>query len=345
MSRPREGAPLLSVVVPTYNRCTYIDETLKSILDQDHPALQVVVVDDGSTDDTQAVLSAIAATDDRLVVVRQDNEGQSSAVNNGFRRSSGEYITLVSDDDPLLPGALSTLVAVLERDDEILVVYPDWLMVDETGKTIHEVRSPDYDLVRMTLMAMCFPGPCTTFRRRVLDQVGGWDTRYRLVADFDFWLRIGLLGPMRRHPEVLATWRRHPDSQTINSARERLAREMVSMVGEFLDRDDLPAELVEHRTVALHNLHGLAAVLMMPATPSRWLIQDLVTPITDDARIPLPPSDAELTARLHGEVARLHEELSLARREIEIRREIADDRSRIETIETELADMRKDGDG
>lgn len=304
-------APLVSVVTPTYNRCDYIAETLDSILDQDHPAVELIVVDDGSTDETQRVLQPYL---DRISLISQPNRGQATAVNEGLRASTGTYVTLVSDDDPLLPGALSKLVLELESRPDVLVAFPDWYIIDGQGEHVAVITNLDYSYVDMLRHHLCMPGPCALFRRSVLDLVGGWNPRFRWVADYDFWLRIGLHGPMLRVPELLATWRHHVATATTTAPRLAMATEQVAVTLEFFQRTDLPDSIRALETEATANAYTVGALMAMeglePPNVPRFEIHDRWARYVER---PIPP----LLRRDGTSLDRMAERLRLVEREVE----------------------------
>lgn len=320
------NAPLVSVIIPTWNRCAYLGETIDSVLAQDHPAVEIIVVNDGSTDATDEVL---ARYEGRISVVDQPNSGQGTAVNRGFLASRGEYLTLVSDDDPLLPGALSQLVDVLEFDRAALVAYPDWAIIDSRGAQTGLISSFEYSLLDMARHHLCYPGPCTLFRRRVLDLVGGWDTRWRWVADYDFWLRIGLHGPMVRVPKLLATWRRHDEAATVSAPRLAMAREQVGVIEAFFARTDLPPEVraVEREAVASAYVVGAVVAfegLESPGVP-RFRISDRLSPYVDRPLPVMRARDVRNKGRMEARIAELEaleqshvDERATLRRHIEV---------------------------
>ncbi|MEN9644804.1 MAG: hypothetical protein RL238_1473 [Actinomycetota bacterium] len=306
-----DRAPLVSVVTPTYNRADYIAATIDSVLAQDHRAIEVIVVDDGSTDGTEHVLAGFG---DRITVIRQANQGQATAVNVGLGAARGTYVTLVSDDDPLLPGALSRLVLELESRPDVLVAFPDWYVIDGDGERTALITGLDYSLRDSVRHHLCMPGPCALFRRSVLEQVGGWDTRYRWVADYDFWLRIGLLGPFVRVPEPLATWREHSTTATTSSPRVAMAKEQAAVILDFFRRDDLPPEIRELEAEATSNAYFIAAITaaqeLEPANVPRFEVLDRWASSIEH---PIPP----LRRRDGTTVDRLSERVRLLERELE----------------------------
>lgn len=319
MTRDPWDPPVVSVIVPTFNRADHIVETLESILAQDHPALEVVVVDDGSTDRTPELLAELAQRHDVLRVERQENAGQSVAVNRGFASASGELLVLVSDDDPLLPAALSRLVDVLDAEPEAMAAFPDWFQIDAGGAVECTIRTLDGGLEDIVRNWACTPGPCTMFRARVLDLVGGWDPRHRFMPDFDFWLRVGLHGPLLHVPEVLATWRNHPGSTT--SSRTQYSRalgmvaEHLALLDRFFSRDDLPPDIRALEQQARHAALSTCAILLRPTAGARFDLVDRLQEVMVD--LPHPAPDDPVTW-LHGEVRRRDRELELLRIERDI---------------------------
>jgi len=326
------NAPLVSVIIPTWNRCAYLGNTIDSVLAQDHPAVEIIVVNDGSTDATAGLL---ARYEGRVSVVDQPNGGQGAAVNRGLAVSRGAYLAIVSDDDPLLPGALSQLVDALECDRAALVAYPDWAIINSDGAKTGLVTSFEYSLVDMVRHHLCYPGPCSLFRRRVLDLVGGWDTRWRWVADYDFWLRIGLQGPMVRVPKLLATWRRHDATATHAAPRLAMAREQVAVTEAFFARADLPPEVraVEREAVASAYMVGAVVALEGLESPGvpRFRVYDRLSRYHEQ---PMPVMQSRIARDGAQREARIAELEALAEAHAHDRGAM---RRHIETLERHLA--------
>jgi glycosyltransferase involved in cell wall biosynthesis len=118
----------VSIVTPSYNQAPFLAETIESVLDQDYPDLEYVVVDDGSTDESLAIARRYESRLHALVV--QQNSGQVAAINRGFEHTTGELMAYVNSDDTLLPGAVSEMVAEFAADSELVLVYGDALYTD-----------------------------------------------------------------------------------------------------------------------------------------------------------------------------------------------------------------------
>src|SRR5438128_8121840 len=138
--------PLLSIVTPSYNQAAYLEETIRSVLEQDYEPLEYVVLDDGSTDGSVEIAQRYA---DRLTLIRQENSGQPGALNRGFAKTSGELMGYLNSDDTLLPGAVETMVTELEREPEALLVYGDAYYTDESSERTGHLRAREFDVAAM----------------------------------------------------------------------------------------------------------------------------------------------------------------------------------------------------
>src|SRR5215469_653569 len=183
------GVPLVSIVLPTYNGARYIEQALQSCLTQTHRRLELIVVDDGSRDDTAAKVEAYCRIDRRVRLVRHvRNRRLPRALNTGFSMAAGDYLTWTSDDNIYQPDALAEMVAFLEDHADVGMVYTDYSFIDEHGRRVqsktagdpHRLLSEDYNCL----------SPCFLYRRRVRDLVGDYASDLYLAEDYDYWLRV-----------------------------------------------------------------------------------------------------------------------------------------------------------
>src|SRR5581483_5680567 len=213
----------------TYNRARWLREAMDSVLAQDYPNLELVVVDDGSSDETPALLSDYGSRYpiERFRFARQENAGQARAINRGNALARGEILGYLSDDDLLAPGAVSRLTAELVADPEAAVAYPTYLLIDERGTVEDTVRPIEYSPLMALRLHDTIIGPGGLARRWALESAGGWDPSFRWMGDLILWMGVGLAGRAIRVDEPLASWRKHPGSVTIelspDHAREHLA--------------------------------------------------------------------------------------------------------------------------
>lgn len=255
-ARAADARPTVSIVVPVYNGARYLREALDSLLDQSYPHLDVVVVDDGSTDDTPAILAAYGT---RLRVLRQANRGQAAAMNAGWAASRGEVLSYLSCDDRLRPGAVATAVQALTDHPETLAVYGDYALIDPSSAVLSEVQAPSFAHAEVVATASCPPGPGVFVRREAHALAGPWDEHLHQVPDLDYWLRLGLYGPITHLSHVLADFREHEASATFRAPTRDRAEEPVGMYERFFSRRDLPASIAVLRPRALAHVHVMAA--------------------------------------------------------------------------------------
>jgi hypothetical protein len=249
-----DPAPAVSVVIPTYNRARWLRESMDSVLAQDYPDLELVVVDDGSSDETPALLAEYARRhpEERFRFVRQENAGQAKALNRGNALARGEILGYLSDDDLLGREAVSRLTGELVRDPEAAVAYPAYVLIDEEGEVEDTVRPIEYSPVAALRLHDTIIGPGGLARRWALDAAGGWSPSYRWMGDLILWMGIGIAGRSIRVDEPLASWRKHPGSVTIELSPEH-AREHLAVVEHGLRMEGLPSLSRATEAEALRN--------------------------------------------------------------------------------------------
>ncbi len=243
--------PLVTIITPTYNRASLLEETMESILSQKYPKLEYIIVDDGSIDNTREVVAKFQKKYKKTIrYIKQKNNGETSAVNKGFSLAKGKYIAVINSDDPLLPGSISEIIEYLEEHSPILAVYPDWEMIDEKSHPIQAVHPADYDYLIMLKEHYCMPGPGTFFHKKVLELTGGRSKKYRYLADFAFWLKAGMYGQLYHLPKTLATFRVHNGSQGIYAKGKEMAQEHKKLVDDIFKDSHLPKEAFKVRQAA-----------------------------------------------------------------------------------------------
>ncbi len=207
--------PLFSIITPSFNQAGYLEETLKSVLEQDYPALEYLVVDGASTDGSVAVIERYAS---RLAWwVSEADSGQAEAVNKGFARARGEYVGWVNSDDLLMPGALQLAAQALADNPQLSMVFGDVISINERGETINIMRYGDWGLDElMTFHIIGQPG--VFFRRAALEQAGYLDTSYHFLLDHHLWLRLAQTGKVAYLHQPLAKARFHAQAKNIAQA-------------------------------------------------------------------------------------------------------------------------------
>ena len=250
--------PLVTIITPAYNRAPFLDETIQSVLAQDYPHIEYLVLDDGSTDNTREVLAKYTG---QIYWESHPNMGETRTVNKGFMMGKGEIVGVVNSDDPLLPGAVSAIVECMRADPELIVVYPDWNMIDESGKLIRHMATFNYSYRDMLRWHHCMPGPGTLFRREVVDKLKGRDPQFWYVGDFDFWLRAGLMGPFARISRKLACFRSHAGGTSSGAQGVRMAEEHIRLVEKIYSIPNLPRHLLAIKPEAYSSACYIAGVV------------------------------------------------------------------------------------
>lgn len=245
--------PLVTVITPTYNAARWLPDTIASILGQDYPHMEYLILDDGSTDNTQEVLSRYGS-DKRLRRFHHPNMGEVRSINKGYEQSYGSLLGVVSADDPIAEKDwLSRIVESAQRCPEALVFYPDFYLTDKDNRIITPVITREWDYDYMVSHHHCTPGCGAAMRREVLEKVGfrNPDPSLRWVADLEYWLRVGRVGPMVRVPYLLANHRRHPDQLTLKMQGRAMAAQHIYLYETYFAQVGLPPRIVGLRDQAM----------------------------------------------------------------------------------------------
>ena len=251
MSSPE--SPSVSIVVATHNRCDWLRLAIDSVLGQDYGDLELLVMDDGSTDDTPELLRDYEQRHppERFRFSRHKNMGQARTLNRGYGLARGRLLGYLSDDDLLAPGAVTRLVREFAVPD-VVAAYPAYRIIDAEGAVIDTVRPIEYSPIEAFRLIETVIGPGCLVRREVLEATGAWDPDLHFMADFILWIKVGLAGRAVRVSEPLAAWRRHSAGISLQVATEH-GSELLSLVERGGALLDLPADAVVVRAEALRN--------------------------------------------------------------------------------------------
>ncbi len=202
--------PIVSVVIPVYNDEKYIRESVKSALNQDYENLEIIVVDDGSSDFTPKILKKFG---ERIHYIRQENRGTAAALNKGIRRAKGQLIAWLSSDDLFLPKKIKLQVEKFLDNPFFDLIYTDWIMIDSLGQEVKTVHctppSPEHFVIKM-LDNNFINGSSVLIRRECFDNVGYFDETLLADSDGDMWFRMLKYGCHFSHiPIPLVKYRWH----------------------------------------------------------------------------------------------------------------------------------------
>ncbi len=189
MQRTINKKPLVTVIIPTYNRGWILKEAIDSVLSQDFEDFELIVVDDGSTDNTESILAGYAGD---IIVIRQDNRGVSAARNAGITSASGKFIAFLDSDDLWLPGKLACQVDFFITNPEALICQTEELWVRNGKRVNPKNRHKKFSgMIFEHSLPLCIISPSAVMmKKRLLDQTGVFDESLPACEDYDLWLRI-----------------------------------------------------------------------------------------------------------------------------------------------------------
>lgn len=246
--------PSVSVIIPTFNYGRFIGGAIKSVLAQTYPIAEIIVVDDGSTDDTEEV---VASFGEKVKYIRQENAGVCAARNKGVENSSGELIAFLDADDVWLPEKIEKQAAKFREDEQIGLVHCQMREFDtETGKTVHLHLVGEDGWVANSLLLydktiIIGPGGSILVSRAAFEAAGGFDTRLKIGEDWDFCYRVARQYKVGFVREILVDYRHHPKNSSRNA--EEMERSMKICFGKAFDTTD--ENILGFRQKAYGNLY------------------------------------------------------------------------------------------
>jgi hypothetical protein len=217
----------VSVVTPSYNQAAYIESTIRSVLDQNYPRLDYIVVDGGSTDATPQILRGY---DGRIRWLSEPDRGQSDAIAKGFAMARGDILAWMNSDDTYAPGAIEAAATYFQEHPEVDVLYGDANFIDARGNFVLPCAHIEpFSWRRLLYYSDFIVQPATFFRRAAFEAVGGIDVDLHYAMDYDLWLKLGERFKFAYLPKVLANFRWIGTNKTEVGGRRRLA-EVIDVV-------------------------------------------------------------------------------------------------------------------
>ncbi|HMX19131.1 MAG TPA: glycosyltransferase family 2 protein [Anaerolineales bacterium] len=279
---------LVSIITPSYNQAAYLEQTLLSVLNQDHAPIEYIVVDGASKD---ASVEIIKKYSDRLAYwVSEKDGGQAEAINKGFARATGEIIAWINSDDYYLPGAVSAAVKMFEANPEVMLVYGNMLAVDEHGKTFNTLTYKQLTLEDL----LCFQiigQPAVFMRRSALQKTSGLDSTFHFLLDHFLWIQLAQHGKILHADQTWAAARYHAEAKNRAKAAEfgREAFRILEAVAQdknlapVLSKVERRSRASAHRVNARYLLDGGQPA----AALSAWVRAFFIHPPTALARMNL----------------------------------------------------------
>ncbi|MEJ0097276.1 MAG: glycosyltransferase [Bauldia sp.] len=311
------ASPPLTVLMSVYNGEKYLATALDSVLTQTYGDFDFVIVDDGSTDSTAAILKEFAAKDARIRVFGQTNAGLAASLNLGLQQTASEYVARMDADDLALPHRFATQVAALNSETRLAVIGSRVLCIDENGRTRHRrpVVTGSAAIAATLPFANCINHPSTMMRTVAVVEAGGYRRKFKVSQDYDLWLRLSERHQLDNLPEVLLHYRTYEGATSTARNRARLTPYSVCAAVDFFCR--------KHRLATSEDPIDVDNPVSVTSALSALLARD---DLTDAERKALHrhaqrllrnshagPAITDFAAFVRRDLARRHEYLELAK--------------------------------
>jgi glycosyltransferase involved in cell wall biosynthesis len=208
--------PLVSIVTPSFNQATFLEETIRSVLEQDYPRIEYIIVDGGSSDGSLEIIRSYQ--DELYNWISESDMGQTDAVNKGFDLATGEVFAWLNSDDTYLPGAVSEAVNFLQSNPHIGMVYGKAYYINENSERVALYPAGPTDQRGLRRGVNTIPQQTMFFRSQLWKMVGPLDPSFYYAMDYDLWTRISAVTPITFHDEFMANFRLQSASKSMNEA-------------------------------------------------------------------------------------------------------------------------------
>ncbi len=256
--------PKITVVTPSFNQASYLEETIRSVLLQGYPNLEYIVMDGGSTDGSVDILQTYAPW---LTYWQSERDGgQTSAINAGWRRATGEGVTWLNSDDVLAPDSLITAALALFSREGFDLVYGNVLVIDHESQPLYPLSGRSYSASEIIVRGNNpIPQPGFLMKRQLIERVGWLDESLHFAMDFDYWVRIALYGANVAHVDhCLAYFRSHVEAKTSTAYLTRI-RDRYRIFEKVFDQSEEGRKFQSYRTVAAASVELNAAYIAYKA--------------------------------------------------------------------------------
>jgi glycosyltransferase involved in cell wall biosynthesis len=218
--------PLVSIVTPSFNQAPYLEAAMRSVLDQDYPNVEYLVIDGGSTDGGVDLIKRYSSK--LSFWVSEPDRGQTDAINKGFSRVTGKYLAWLNADDRLNHSAVTEAVDFMESHPDIGLVYGDADYIDSRGRVIGRFPAAQTDYAGLRRGYVHIPQQAAFWQRDLWEQVGPLDPTFTFAMDYDLWVRLAKISRLQYLPRPWAQFRLHEDSKTLQND-QRAWDEMVKV--------------------------------------------------------------------------------------------------------------------
>jgi glycosyltransferase involved in cell wall biosynthesis len=241
--------PKVSIVTPSFNQGNFIEETIRSVLLQDYPNVEYIIIDGGSTDNTIEIVKKYEPF--LNFWVSEPDGGQADAINKGFKKATGYYLGWLNSDDILYPNAIKQVVKAFRLNPEAELIYGDIEQGLSLSRSVTQLKGEEINFSEMlSTMRVPIPQQGSLWKRSVVERVGGLDPRWQVVLDREFYTRVAEKCNIFYIHELLGFFRNHEKSKSVLEVARWLV-ELPLMYREFFERSDLSKEIrnLENKTM------------------------------------------------------------------------------------------------
>lgn len=240
--------PKITVITPSFNQGQYIEETILSVIRQDYPNLEYIIIDGGSTDNTVEIIKKYQ---NRIHYwVSEKDSGQSNAINKGLRKATGEIINWINSDDQLQPGALSIIAKHFVAHPDAAIVHGRIEYFGET-RNYYSTNLPKQDIETRYVSHICMPQPASFFRKKLIDEQGYLDESLHFSMDTDLFIRAGLHYPLIQIEDVIARFRLHGTSKSVSAFSKTFLSDNKKIFSRVLATIGEPSAIEEMKRIGL----------------------------------------------------------------------------------------------
>ena len=233
----------VSIITPSYNQAEYLEATIQSVLAQDYPYLEYIIVDGGSTDGSVEIIQKYA--DQLTWWVSERDRGQANGINKGLRRARGDVVAWLNSDDIYFPGAIQDAVNIFDANHELGMVFGDAISIDRAGHPLNRLSFGDWGLIDlMRFQIIC--QPAVFMRRSALEQVGYLDETFHFMLDHHLWMRIAAQFEITYAAQIWAAARHHASAKNVAQS-EAFAAETYRAVAWLQENPEFSTHLETDR--------------------------------------------------------------------------------------------------